>query len=227
MAESVSPQIEASWLRALHQEFQQPYMQKLKQFLLSEKQQKQVVYPPGSQIFAAFNNTPLSDVKVVILGQDPYHGPGQAHGLSFSVQPGTALPPSLKNIYKELHSDLGVNNQSGDLTGWAEQGVLLLNSVLTVRKNQAASHRDQGWEQFTDAVIKIINEQCQHVVFMLWGSYAQKKGRVIDAQKHLVLTAPHPSPLSAHRGFFGCGHFSSANAYLKSHQNTEINWQLP
>ncbi len=227
MAETVSPKIEASWLKALEQEFRQSYMRQLKQFLVKEKQQKQVVYPPGSQIFAAFNHTPLTDVKVVILGQDPYHGPGQAHGLSFSVQPGTALPPSLKNIFKELNCDLGVNNRSGDLTAWAEQGVLLLNSVLTVRQNQAASHRDRGWERFTDAVIAMINRHCDHVVFMLWGSYAQKKGAVIDVNKHLVLTAPHPSPLSAHRGFFGCRHFSKANDYLKKHQNTEINWQLP
>jgi len=226
MAETLTPQIEASWLKALNNEFQQPYMQKLKQFLRQEKQQGQVIYPAGSNIFAAFNNTPLSQIKVVILGQDPYHGPNQAHGLSFSVQAGTALPPSLKNIYKELHADLAVKNTAGDLTAWAAQGVLLLNSVLTVRKNQAASHRGQGWEQFTDAVIEVINEQCQHVVFMLWGSYAQKKGAVIDANKHLLLTAPHPSPLSAHRGFFGCRHFSQANHYLKKHKNTELNWQL-
>ncbi|MCX7545180.1 uracil-DNA glycosylase [Marinicella gelatinilytica] len=227
MAENVSPKLESSWLKVLADEFQQDYMQALKQFLLQEKQHGQVIYPPGSHIFAAFDSTPLTQVKVVILGQDPYHGPNQAHGLSFSVQAGTALPPSLKNIYKELQSDLGVVNGSGDLSAWAEQGVLLLNSVLTVRKNQAASHRNQGWEQFTDAVIRIINNQCQHVVFMLWGSYAQKKGQVIDTDKHLVLTAPHPSPLSAHRGFFGCHHFSQANTYLKTHHGSEIDWELP
>lgn len=226
MTTPVSPEIEEQWRQALQSEFQQPYMQQLKQFLVQEKQSKQVIYPPGSQIFAAFDNTPLSQVKVVILGQDPYHGPGQAHGLSFSVQAGTALPPSLRNIYKELHSDLGVNNRTGDLSVWAKQGVLLLNSVLTVRKNQAASHRDRGWERFTDAAIEVINAERKHVVFMLWGSYAQKKGRVIDTQKHLVLTAPHPSPLSAHRGFFGCRHFSKANEYLKKHQNAEISWQI-
>jgi Uracil-DNA glycosylase (EC 3.2.2.-) len=175
MAESLSPKIEASWLAALDMEFQQPYMLKLKQFLVQEKQQGQIIYPPGSKIFTALNTTTLPNVKVVILGQDPYHGPHQAHGLSFSVQAGTAIPPSLKNIYKELNNDLAVVNTTGDLTAWAKQGVLLLNSVLTVRKNQAASHRDQGWEQFTDAVIKTINDQCRHVVFMLWGSYAQKK----------------------------------------------------
>ncbi|GAA4823337.1 uracil-DNA glycosylase [Marinicella pacifica] len=227
MAETLTPKIENSWLKVLNQEFQQAYMQQLKQFLIREKQIKQVVYPPGSQIFAAFNHTPLTNVKVVILGQDPYHGPGQAHGLSFSVQPGTALPPSLKNIYKELNSDLSVHNQTGDLTSWAKQGVLLLNSVLTVRQNQAASHRDRGWERFTDAVITTVNSHCNHVVFMLWGSYAQQKGRVIDNKKHLILQAPHPSPLSAHRGFFGCRHFSKANDYLKKHHNTEIIWQLP
>ncbi|KAA3641709.1 MAG: uracil-DNA glycosylase [Proteobacteria bacterium] len=226
MVESLAPKINDTWLMALANEFRQAYMQKLKQFLVHEKQQGQVIYPLGSQIFAAFNNTPLPRVKVVILGQDPYHGPGQAHGLSFSVQSGTALPPSLKNIYKELYNDLGVVNHSGDLRPWAEQGVLLLNSVLTVRKNQAASHRDQGWEQFTDAVIKIINKQCGHVVFMLWGSYAQKKGQVIDNNKHLVLTAPHPSPLSAHRGFLGCRHFSKANDYLNKHHKTKITWQI-
>jgi uracil-DNA glycosylase len=177
-------------------------------------------------MFSAFNHTPLTEVKLVILGQDPYHGPGQAHGLSFSVTAGTKVPPSLRNIYKELTANLSIQNTSGDLTPWAQQGVLLLNSVLSVRKNKAASHRDQGWESFTDAVINVINEQCDHVVFMLWGSYAQKKGRVIDPDKHLVLTAPHPSPLSAHRVFLGCQHFSKANDYIKQHHNTEINWQL-
>src|SRR5690554_4388399 len=189
MGQTPAPQIEPTWLTALGDEFQHSYMAELKQFLLQEKQQGQVIYPQGADIFAAFNKTPLPEVKVVILGQDPYHGPGQAHGLSFSVQAGTALPPSLKNIYKELQQDVGVVNTSGDLTAWARQGVLLLNSVLTVRKHQAASHRDQGWERFTDAVIKRINEQCRHVVFMLWGSYAQSKGRVIDAGKHLLLKA--------------------------------------
>ncbi len=223
---TVTPQIEASWLQALGAEFDKNYMQVLKEFLSNEKQEGHVVYPPGAQIFTAFNSTPISEVRVVILGQDPYHGPGQAHGLSFSVRQGTALPPSLKNIYRELKSDLKVDNNSGDLSPWAEQGVLLLNSVLTVRKNLAASHRGQGWEQFTDAIIQLINDQCSHVVFMLWGSYAQKKGQVIDSDKHLVLTAPHPSPLSAHRGFLGCRHFSQANNYLIQHHNIEINWQL-
>src|SRR5690554_2669154 len=224
---NAGPQIEASWLQALAAEFNKSYMQVLKRFLLHEKSQGHVIYPPSAVIFNAFNSTPLTQVKVVILGQDPYHGPGLAHGLSFSVQPGTALPPSLKNIYRELETDVQVANSSGDLSPWAEQCVLLLNSVLTVRKNFAASHRNQGWETFTDAVIEIINAQCSHVVFMLWGSYAQKKGQVIDTDKHLVLTAPHPSPLSAYRGFFGCRHFSQANTYLKRHHGSGINWQLP
>jgi len=171
--------------------------------------------------------TPLSKVRIVVLGQDPYHGPNQAHGLSFSVLPGMPIPPSLKNIYKELHDDLGLHIPShGHLEKWASQGVLLLNSVLTVEQGLAGSHQGKGWERFTDKVIKVVNEQRSNVVFMLWGAYAQKKGQVINADKHLVLTAPHPSPLSAHRGYLGCQHFSKANEYLNSHSYDSIDWQI-
>ncbi len=178
-------------------------------------------------MFNALNCTPLNQVKVVILGQDPYHGPGQAHGLSFSVPDGIKPPPSLVNIFKELKSDLNVHNTSGNLSSWAKQGVLLLNSVLSVEQAQAASHQGRGWEQFTDRIIEVINAESDHVVFMLWGAYAQKKGRQIDAAKHLVLKAPHPSPLSAHRGFLGCQHFSKCNQYLQTQGRAGIDWQLP
>jgi uracil-DNA glycosylase len=221
-------QLEASWLARLENEFEQPYMQSLKSFLREEKDAGKVIYPPGREMFAAFDHTPLEQVRVVILGQDPYHGPGQAHGLCFSVRPGVALPPSLVNIYKEMEQDLGIPPAAhGCLTHWADQGVLLLNSVLSVERGNAASHQGKGWEQFTDRAIDIVNRECEHVVFMLWGSYAQRKGAVIDGGRHCVLRAPHPSPLSAHRGFFGCRHFSLANAYLQEHGRPPVDWQLP
>lgn len=217
-----------SWQRALDAEFAAPYMQDLKQFLRAEKDKQKVIYPHSSNWFHALETTPLDQVKVVILGQDPYHQPGQAHGLCFSVKPGVKTPPSLVNIYKELESDLGVKPVGhGYLESWAKQGVLLLNAVLTVEDSKANAHQGKGWEQFTDKVISTVNEQCENVVFMLWGSYAQRKGSVIDTDKHLVLKAPHPSPLSAHRGFFGCRHFSQANQYLEAHGQTAIDWQLP
>lgn len=217
-----------SWQTALAAEFNAPYMQNLKAFLRQEKNQQKKIYPHSADWFHALETTPLDKVKVVILGQDPYHQPGQAHGLCFSVKPGVKVPPSLVNIYKELESDLGVTPvKHGYLESWAKQGVLLLNAVLTVEDSNANAHQGKGWEQFTDKVIETINQQCEHVVFMLWGSYAQKKGSVIDPQKHLVLKAPHPSPLSAHRGFLGCRHFSQANDYLVQHGQSPINWQLP
>tara|TARA_R110002110_G_scaffold412968_2_gene639691 strand:- start:14390 stop:15067 length:678 start_codon:yes stop_codon:yes gene_type:complete len=220
-------QLESSWLAALADEFQQPYMRALKDFLQQEKRGGASVFPPGPEIFKAFDHTPLPKVKVVILGQDPYHGPGQAHGLCFSVRPGVAIPPSLQNIYKEIQRDLGIAPPGhGNLTAWADRGVLLLNSVLTVAANSAASHRGKGWETFTDRVVEVVNRERENVVFMLWGSYAQRKGGVIDSQRHCVLKAPHPSPLSAHRGFIGCGHFSAANAYLQAHGQAPIDWSL-
>lgn len=216
------------WQSALSEEFEKPYMLTLKAFLQQQKQQQKQIYPHSSNWFHALETTPLSQVKVVILGQDPYHQLGQAHGLCFSVQPGVPIPPSLRNIYKELASDLQLTTpQHGYLEAWARQGVLLLNAVLTVEQGQANAHQGKGWEQFTDTIIEKINQQREHVVFMLWGSYAQKKGAMIDPQKHLLLKAPHPSPLSAHRGFLGCRHFSQANAYLTAHQQATIDWQLP
>jgi len=195
---------------------------------MEQKQAGRQIYPPGEQIFSALNATSFDQVRVVILGQDPYHGPSQAHGLCFSVQPGVPVPPSLKNIYKELQQDLGITIPAhGCLTHWAQQGVLLLNAVLTVQAGQANSHRGQGWEQFTDRIIALLNENATNLVFMLWGSYAQRKGAMIDRQRHLVLQAPHPSPLSAHRGFFGNGHFSRANEYLQQHGLPPVDWQLP
>ncbi len=197
----------------------------LKLFLQQQKQVKKVIFPHSKNWFKAFELTAFGKVKVIILGQDPYHGLGQAHGLSFSVVQGVKKPPSLGNIFKELHSDLNIEpSQSGDLTHWATQGVLLLNSVLTVEAHQAASHANQGWEVFTDSIIKTLSEQRQHLVFMLWGAYAQKKALFIDKDKHLILTATHPSPLSAHRGFLGCRHFSKANDYLKMHNQQVIDW---
>lgn len=217
-----------SWQQALEPEFSARYMQELKQFLRQEKDQQKTIYPHSSDWFHALETTPLDDVKVVILGQDPYHQPGQAHGLCFSVKPGVKTPPSLINIYKELEADLGIKPVShGYLEHWAKQGVLLLNAVLTVEDSNANSHQGKGWEQFTDKVISTINEKQQNVVFMLWGSYAQRKGSVIDASKHCVLKAPHPSPLSAHRGFLGCRHFSQANDYLQAHGRQPVDWQLP
>lgn len=220
-------QLEPGWKQALAGEFGSDYMNALRDFLSEEKRQGAVVYPPGGKIFNAFNTTPFESVRVVILGQDPYHGPGQAHGLSFSVPEGVPPPPSLVNIFKEIHRDLGLPiPRHGNLVPWAEQGVLLLNAVLTVRQREAASHQRQGWERFTDAAIARLNSEREGLVFMLWGSYAQKKGNLIDRQRHRVLTAPHPSPLSAHRGFLGCGHFSLANEYLQSQGLAPIDWRL-
>lgn len=217
-----------SWQPWLQPEFDQPYMQALKEFLQAEKAAQKVIFPHSSNWFHALEATPLDQVKVVIIGQDPYHQPGQAHGLCFSVKPGVRVPPSLVNIYKELNTDLGITPAShGFLESWAQQGVLLLNAVLTVEQSNANAHQGKGWEQFTDRVIQLVNEQCEHVVFMLWGSYAQKKGARIDQSRHLVLKAPHPSPLSAHRGFLGCRHFSQANAWLQEQGREAINWQLP
>ncbi len=203
-------------------------MDELKAFLVEEKKADKIIYPPNHLIFNALNTTPLDRVKVVILGQDPYHGPNQAHGLSFSVQKGVALPPSLRNIFHELHADLGVERpKHGDLTHWAEQGVLLLNAVLTVEAGQPTSHQKRGWEEFTDHVIDVLNEQREHIVFILWGAYAQRKGQRINQDKHLVLKAAHPSPLAANRGgFFGCKVFSKSNNYLKQHGIEPIDWQL-
>jgi uracil-DNA glycosylase len=220
--------LEESWKRALAPEFGNPYMSELRRFLTSEKEAGKRIFPKGGEYFRALDLTPLDRVKVVILGQDPYHGFGQAHGLCFSVQPGVRIPPSLVNIYKELQSDLGIPPaRHGFLEHWARQGVLLLNSVLTVEEARAASHQGKGWERFTDAVIRAVNEQCDGVVFMLWGSYAQKKAAFVDRKRHLVLRAPHPSPLSAHNGFFGCRHFSQANEFLVSHGKEPVDWQLP
>ena len=221
-------QLDAGWKYGLSEFLLSPKMDELKDFLVQEIKADKVVYPPNALIFNALNTTPLANVKVVILGQDPYHGPNQAHGLSFSVQKGVALPPSLRNIFHELHTDLTVPiSRHGDLSKWAAQGVLLLNSVLTVEAGQPTSHQKQGWEEFTDAVIDVLNEQREHVVFILWGAYAQRKGQRIDRNKHLVLTAAHPSPLAANRGgFFGCKVFSKTNHYLKQHGIEPIDWQL-
>ncbi len=217
-----------SWKRVLGQEFELPYMRELKSFLLAEKQRGKVIYPAGSNWFAAFNYTPFDQVKVVVLGQDPYHGPNQAHGLCFSVLPGVQIPPSLVNIYKELEADLGIARaRHGCLTHWAKQGVLLLNASLTVERGNAGSHQGKGWEEFTDRAVAVLNEQREGLVFLLWGSYAQRKGALIDGSKHLVLKAPHPSPLSAHRGFLGCRHFSKTNEYLQSKGLEPIDWALP
>ncbi len=223
---SVNPQIEDSWKQVLLPEFGKKYFLDLKQFLIEERK-KYTILPSGRNIFQAFNQTPFNDLKVVVIGQDPYHGLNQAHGLSFSVQKGVKVPPSLQNIYKELKMDLGINPPNhGCLTGWASQGVFLLNAILTVRASEPASHKDKGWEVFTDEVIKIISTQKQNVVFLLWGKFAQSKAELIDETKHLVLKAAHPSPFAAHRGFFGCKHFSKTNEYLKSHSIKEINWSL-
>lgn len=223
----MDPRIEASWKAKIGSEFDQPYMQDLRAFLVREKQSGKQIFPPGSLWFEAFNRTPFDKVRVVILGQDPYHGPGQAHGLCFSVQSGVKLPPSLINIYKELVSDVGITlPTSGDLGPWADQGVLLLNATLTVEAFNAGSHQKKGWEEFTDIAIQRLNQEREGLVFMLWGSYAQKKGQSIDTSRHLVLRAPHPSPLSAHRGFLGGRHFSQANDYLLSRGQDPINWQI-
>ncbi len=231
MGESMSPEqikIEPSWKQHLLPQFQQDYMHSLRDFLVAQKKAGKVIYPKGDEYFNAFNLTPFDRVKVVMIGQDPYHGPGQAHGLCFSVQKGVRFPPSLQNIFKEIHADLGLPiPTNGCLSHWAEQGVLLLNAVLTVEQSKAAAHQGKGWEQFTDAAIRELNEKREGIVFMLWGSYAQKKGQIIDQKKHCVLKAPHPSPLSAHRGFFGCRHFSKANQYLEAKGLTPIDWSVP
>lgn len=221
--------MEKSWLDRLAPEFEAPYMVALRSFLVQEKAARKTIYPAGSEYFNALNSTPYDQVKVVILGQDPYHGPGQAHGLCFSVREGVSLPPSLVNIYKEIQTDLGLppsDFRHGCLSEWARQGVLLLNSVLTVEKHRAASHQGKGWETFTDKVIEHLAAREKPCVFMLWGSYAQKKGAMIDRNRHLVLTAPHPSPLSAHRGFFGCRHFSACNQFLEEQGETPIDWRV-
>lgn len=220
--------LEKSWLTKLRPEFEKDYMKNLQTFLSSQKKSKKITYPKEEEHFAALNLTPLKKVKVVIIGQDPYHGPGQAHGLSFSVREGVRFPPTLMNIFKELQDDLGVPiPKSGDLTHWAEQGVLLLNAVLTVEGGKAAAHQGKGWEQFTDEVIRTLNKNREHVVYLLWGSYAQKKAAYVDRTKNLVLESPHPSPLSAYRGFFGSKPFSKINQYLREHGIKEIDWSLP
>ena len=221
--------LEASWKTALRQEFDQPYMQNLRAFLATEKRAGKKIFPPGGAMFAALDATPLERVKVVIIGQDPYHGPGQAHGLCFSVRQGVPIPPSLLNIFKEIMAEYPEENrrfdgQRGCLESWARQGVLLLNAVLSVERGRAGSHQGRGWEAFTDAVVARLNEEREHLVFLLWGSYAQKKGAQVDRQRHCVLSAPHPSPLSAHRGFFGCNHFRDANTYLVQNGQAPIDW---
>ena len=228
-----------SWRRWLDAEFQLPYMQALRAFLAEEKGRRKVIYPRGASIFAALDSTPFEHVKVVIIGQDPYHGPGQAHGLCFSVQAGVPVPPSLHNILAEIADDLGAEARAaggdgaapprvpagrGCLAGWARQGVLLLNAVLTVEHGRAGSHQGKGWERFTDRIVSVLNDERDGLVFLLWGGYAQRKGAIVDARRHLVLTAPHPSPLSAHRGFLGCRHFSQANRYLVQQGQAPIDW---
>jgi uracil-DNA glycosylase len=224
--QNIDPKIEAGWKSVLMDQFQSPYFKTLKEFLLEEKK-AYTLYPPGNLIFNAFQRTPFNRVKVVILGQDPYHGPGQAHGLCFSVPQGIPKPPSLVNIFKELHSDLGIAiPEHGNLEKWADQGVLLINATLTVRKGQAGSHQNHGWESFTNRVIEVVSQEKSEVVFLLWGRFAQAKESLIDGNKHLILKAAHPSPLSAYNGFFGCRHFSMANEYLLQHGKTEIDWSL-
>ena len=223
---AVNPVIEESWKQRLSDEFSASYFLQLKTFLVEEKSRHNV-YPPGSQIFNAFNFTPFNQVKVVILGQDPYHGPGQAHGLCFSVPDGIRQPPSLQNIFKEINQDLGIPiPANGNLENWAKQGVLLLNATLTVRAHQAGSHQNKGWEQFTDSAIKKLSEERNNLVFLLWGNYAIAKKELIDESKHLILTSPHPSPFSANRGFFGNRHFSKTNKYLKENELEEIDWRV-
>jgi len=222
----INPQIEESWGEVLIDEFRQEYFVRLKEFLVEEKK-KQVVYPPGTMIFNAFNYTPFNEVKVVLLGQDPYHGPGQAHGLCFSVPNGIPKPPSLVNIFKEIQSDIGIPlPQGGNLEKWARQGVLLLNATLTVRAHQAGAHQKKGWENFTDAAITALSKNKTGIIFLLWGAYAQAKASIIDQSKHFVLTAPHPSPFSVTRGFFGCKHFSKTNELLRSQGKSEIDWRI-
>ena len=223
----VKPQIEESWLRVLRDEFTKPYFATIKSTLLEERQRGITIYPAGKDIFRAFESTPIDKVKVVILGQDPYHGPGQAHGLCFSVPKGITQPPSLKNIFKEINTDLGIPiPDHGDLSHWAEQGVFLLNAMLTVRAKQAASHQQIGWQEFTNTVIEKISAEREGVVFMLWGRFARNKEVLIDTSIHHVLTAAHPSPLSAHNGFFGCKHFSKANELLEQQGLSPIDWNI-
>jgi uracil-DNA glycosylase len=224
---SINPQIHASWLAELKDEFTKPYFLQLKQFLLEEKNKGHKIYPPGSLIFNAFNSTPFEDVKIVILGQDPYHGSGQAHGLSFSVPDGVKPPPSLQNIFKEQWEDLQIPiPTSGNLQSWANQGVFLLNAILTVQANSPASHQKKGWEEFTDAVISKLSEKRSGIVFMLWGNFAKSKVALIDTSKHHVLTAAHPSPFSAYNGFFGCHHFSKANDILVKQGLSAVDWKV-
>jgi uracil-DNA glycosylase len=220
--------LEASWKARVGDYFDRPEMVALSAFLRAELRAGKAIYPPPKRIFAALDTTPFEAVKVVILGQDPYHGPNQAHGLCFSVLPGVPAPPSLENIFKEIERDLRIPRPDhGCLIPWARQGVLLLNAVLTVQRGMAGSHQGKGWEGFTDAVVDHLNRERENLVFLLWGSYAQAKGKLIDTRRHLVLKAPHPSPLSAHRGFIGCGHFSKVNAWLREHGLAQIDWRLP
>lgn len=221
---NMSIKIEESWKNKLSEEFEKEYFNNLIEFVKSEYKDK-TIYPPGGEIFNAFNKTPFDEVKIVILGQDPYHGEGQANGLAFSVREDIKIPPSLRNIYKEIEEDLGKEMPDhGNLERWAEQGVLLLNSTLTVQAKSPGSHQKKGWEEFTDAAVKILSERKKNQVFMLWGAYAQKKGQIIDRDSHLVLESPHPSPFSANRGFFGCKHFSKANKFLILHDKEPIDW---
>ncbi len=220
--------LDASWRARVGDYLERPEMLKLSEFLREELKHGKAIYPPPKRIFAALDATPFDTVKIVILGQDPYHGPGQAHGLCFSVLPGVEVPPSLVNIFVEIERDLGIARPAhGCLLPWARQGVLLLNATLTVERGRAGSHQGKGWEGFTDAIVDHLNREREGLVFLLWGSYAQAKGKLIDTRRHLVLKAPHPSPLSAYRGFIGCGHFSRANAWLRDHGQAEIDWQLP
>lgn len=222
---SIAPKIDPSWLNQLQQEFDAAYFAQLKQFLVDEKQ-KHIIYPPGQQLFSAFNHTPFDKVKVVIIGQDPYHGPGQANGLCFSVSPGIRQPPSLVNIFKEIRDDVGIAlPTTGNLTPWANQGVFLLNTVLTVRAGEANSHKGKGWEQFTNAVIKKLSDNKKGLVFLLWGRHAQEKAELIDGSKHHILKAAHPSPLAG-GAFFGCKHFSKTNTYLREQNQQEIDWRV-
>lgn len=226
-AQSAPPNLEPAWLSVVGDQFEQPYMQQLRSFLLAERAQHPV-FPAGRHMFSAFWLTPFDQVRVVILGQDPYHGPGQAHGLCFSVPRGVPPPPSLRNLFVELEASLAVPKPAhGDLTSWAQQGVLLLNTVLSVRAHQAHSHKDQGWERFTDAAISALAQRREGLVFVLWGAAAGRKASMIDPRRHRVLRAPHPSPLSAHRGFFGCGHFAAINAHLEARGEPPIDWRLP
>jgi uracil-DNA glycosylase len=228
MSEAAKVRLEPSWLARIGDYLQRPDMQALAAFLRDEIHHGKRIYPPGPEMFSAFAHTPFEAVRVVILGQDPYHGPGQAHGLCFSVRPGVRVPPSLDNIFKEIQRDLGIARPDhGCLTPWADRGVLLLNSVLTVEEGRAGAHQGKGWEGFTDAAIDALNRERERSVFLLWGSNAQCKGQLIDSTRHCVLKSVHPSPLSAHRGFLGCGHFSAANRYLESRGQSPIDWSLP